>query len=79
MRFAIILACASLSTAAMVNPIVKRNDPAVCNENCEGSFEANGGGKCGDVDECKTNCNACGDDGMDVSRLSFNWVRSIRY
>jgi hypothetical protein len=65
MRFAIILACAALSTAAAVNPLVKRRD---CEENCRGTFDANGGGTCGDVDECITNYCGCIDEGKDVSR-----------
>ncbi len=83
MRFAIILACTTLSTAAVVNPkpLVKRLDPdeVNCTDNCEGTFKANAGGECGDVDECISSCNGCYDSSMDVSRLLFNRSGDISY
>lgn len=73
MRLAVILACATLSTTAAANPLVKR---ALCEENCRGTFKANGGGECGDVDECIANYCGCVDEGKDVSLLLLNLTDS---
>lgn len=77
MHLSIVLAIVGVASAAATGPNIWKRD--FCADNCSGSFDANGGGDCANVEMCTNNCHACSAKSMDVRILFHPKKKSLPF